>query len=909
METAGLKTPRGYRDLLIFYFLQEGTNQFLLMVITTLFLKRFGAEGLPWYYIGNNIIFITSQMLMMRWDGWKGHGFLKRFSKVLVVMCVVLAFASPLGTVPLFLTALFFGVYYLHSYQNGAEMIGQILSLQESKFFLARVFAAGTAGCILGGLALKFLVDTCGFTVIFLVAAMNFLINDFLLGRLKGNLAAEAPVNGEAPSAADAGAGSGSQVETGFSWARSPNIRSFAVLLWVIAFLAYFSRVLVDYLYSTNLSQFIPSETDLAGFFGMFGATLDMVVFLSQTFLVGKIFQAVSLGALFAARAGLVAVVGLLAFLAPSVTSISASQFIVLGMTWTFINPASLMLLEVIPELPRSSLRRWIAMGEAAANILVGLFLLHPIVTGATSNSWLYIVVVGISGVLFLLTTRVGSACVATVEESLRLSNSSQSGDLASLRFLPPDEACRRLSRILAETPPEQRLPIIVEAGEIPSGKSVLLEFLPTETSSKNLVATLRILSSGGDGAMVDGIGERMKTLTDAKRLAAFIDGLGLAEIEAAAEWAAPFLNHPDLTVRQSAMVCIVRAGYDPLLLRRACESVKALCVGSSRQERSTAARVMGALGLPLFVPQLGILADDPDLEVAGPAFHGLAAIPSLAALKEIGRRRESAGPCGELAQAAWNEAGQGRRKVLQVLGGLAGAERDRAVFHLQSLGGNRDFALVSRILRLPQARIREGFLRFLGDAGAERIGTVAQCLKTATDGTDMVSGEALLARLRQAPWNALLPDARLLTVVGGIEDPAIASFLTDLLRRAWKTAILPLHPAHAESGAGAKDPGQSPAFFPVPGDLRQVLAFATDDPEGCLDTFGKMVSSDRYLQAVSQEYLEMKLGKPVVRLLSPFFSDVPSFPESVPPECHDLLREAGLPIPGSAQERTVAHS
>ncbi|MFZ2956702.1 MAG: MFS transporter [Candidatus Ozemobacteraceae bacterium] len=936
METPFLNQPRGYRELLMFYFLQEGTNQFLLMVITTLFLKKFGADGLPWYYIGNNILFITSQMLIMRWPGWRGHGFLTRFSKIVVALCVVLAFASPLGTVPLFLVALFFGVFYLHSFQAGAELIGQILSLQEAKIFLARVFAAGTAGCIIGGLSLKFLVDTCGFRVIFLLAATNFLINDVLLGRLKQYL----PSNAETPSHSE-GAGAKVGTPTPFAWSRSPNIRSFAVLLWLIAFFAYFSRVLVDFLYATNLSLFIPSESDLAGFFGIFGATLDVVVFLAQTFFVGKIFQIVSLGSLYAARALLVTMVALLAFMAPSVFSISATQFIFLGMTWTFINPASLMLLEIIPDSPRLVLRRFIAMGESAANILVGLFLLLPIVGSGQSNSWLFLVIVGTSILLLFLTSRLNSACSATVGESLRLTDTGSGPDLTSLQFIPPEEACLKLSRVLAEADTERRYQLILQAGSIPGGEAALLAHLPEERASRNLTAIFRVLipprrvctptkapgcggkcqegtrfsgESDRDPPLAGKIHECLQNMGDAEHLSVFIEALGIAEVEAAAAWITGYLEHPRLAVRQSAISCILRAGFEPSHLRAALGSLKKLMTSASSDERAAGARVMGILGLPMFIPHLGHLADDVDMGVTELAMRGLAGIPSLAALREIGRRRDAPGERGELAQVSWIDAGQGRRKVFQVLGGLTAAERDNAIHRMQSLCGNLDFALLSRVLQLPQPRIREGLLKFLGECGPEGLEIVSGSLRQTADGGQVVSGNLLLSRLQNRSWKTLLPEAELLGLVGGLEDPGIADFLKHLLLDAWKEHLLPLHPACIAPGSGPlaspeESSKEKQKGKPIGAVLRRILAFSTNDPAGCLDALEKAASTDRYTQTVAQEFLEGKLGKSFLRLLSPFLNDELRFPTTIPPECHDLFKEAGLPIQNHVSERTNVHA
>ncbi len=897
VETAGLTPPRGYRALLAFYFLQEGTCQFLLMAITTLFLKRFGADGLPWYYIGNNIIFISTQMLMMGRREWKGHAFLARFDRLLVLLCLGLACASTLGTVPLFLVALSFGVFYLHSYQAGGELTGEVLSLQQAKVFLPRVFAAGTAGCILGGLALKFLVDTFGFRGVFLVAATAFLINDVLLARLKPCLITSSPID-EAEAAPEGGTAPAT-----FVWSRFPAIRTFAVVLWLVAFMASFSRFLIDFLYSTNLSLFFPSEADLAGFFGVFGAALDVTVFLLQTFVVGKLFQAIPLAGVFAARALVVGVIALVSFVAPSVASVAAAQFLFLGMTWTFTNPASLMFLEIVPETPRQTLRRSVAMGESAANVLVGLFLLLPAVAAGKAASWLFLVVAGLSLFHFVLALSLGPIGSGAVSESLGWTEAGGERDLSFLDILPPKEATERLVSLLSASEAEHRFRLLAQTGTTGVGAAALLRWLPSETEPRHLVAALRAIASRNDPGLVSGIHDCLQGLREPARLATFLDALGTARLEAGAAWASPFLGHADCCVRQSATVCLLQLGYDEADLGRALDSLRSLMTGTMSAERAAGAGVMGAIGLPLFVPGLAHLADDPDPVVAGTALQGLAGIPTLPAVREIARRRSAPGEHGRLARLAWSAAGKGRRKAFSLLGALTDAERESLLPLLRQVSDQLDEGVLAGVFRQPRAGVREALLVYLGERGPTGGALVSRCLaKDGAPDAPALSASALLAELEGRALGALFPEAGLLGLAGGVGSPEITGFLHRTLRKAWQVHLLPRHPAW--KGAPPPADGDNPSPH-----LRRLLAFATDDPQRCRDALSKLVSGDRYAQSLAQEYLERHLGKPLLGMIAPFLGPELRFPAVVPPECRRLLEEANLPLPSATVERTTFHA
>ncbi|MBF0407724.1 MAG: hypothetical protein HQM10_10245 [Candidatus Riflebacteria bacterium] len=181
MEQAELKRPGGFFELSVIFFLLKGTNNLLLVLLASVFLKSYGAEELPLFYVVFNAVYIISQMLILKNPQWKGHAFLAKLAYPLILLCFASSLTATGSKYFMLFMFLFISVYDLHSTQAFAEMAGEILPIREMKRLITRIHAAGTAGSILSGLFLKYLLEMTGISLTFFLLCFFFILSKKLL--------------------------------------------------------------------------------------------------------------------------------------------------------------------------------------------------------------------------------------------------------------------------------------------------------------------------------------------------------------------------------------------------------------------------------------------------------------------------------------------------------------------------------------------------------------------------------------------------------------------------------------------------------------------------------------------------------------------------------------------------------
>ncbi|MFZ2960645.1 MAG: hypothetical protein WA705_27510 [Candidatus Ozemobacteraceae bacterium] len=781
METTVLRRPRGFGLLAGYFFLLKGIDNLLLVLLTSLFLKGYGPAGLPWFYVGANILFISSQLVLLRIPTWKGHRFLFGLSRPLILFSAGLAFLGANGagwpqTIALFAMA----VYDLHATQAFSDMSGQILPLREAKLHLPAVYAAGTAGSILSGLGLKFLLDGLGIPATFLAIALLLFCADRLLAKLSPFMGGESseqknessapPISSVTKDKTDGGtppSGSpktpeksaipekiavsslSSKIPTAKAEASDspfsgpPATRAFARMLVPMSCLAIFGRILTEFLYTGSLSTFFPSTRDLAAFLGIFGAAIDLSVLGMQTLIGGRVFARYRLGSILGLRGAAMVIACGAGFVYPNIWTIAGSWFVLMALTKAFINPAFVILIEPLPKGRRFLMRRFLSLGDSAANLLAGLTLLGLKSLGVGADPVLFIGVGLVYGVIWLLTFFIDRFYTGVVGETLATAEGQGDLDIIrSVRFIPRGDRIARLSALLGNSDPDVRYRAILEAAELEphDAAELLLVSMVVEENTRNLSAMTRVILRRLGTEGVEVIEDLLRDDSNVRLQADMIEALSQVGGGRTPEILTEFLGHENHRVRGNAVLGILRQSGERSLIKQSLDILKEMLESKEMLERATAAVVMGNSGLPVFVPALAYLADDPREEVFRQAFQALAGIRTPAALRAISERRMVPGKTGELAETAWKTASAGTdNRLARLLAGLSITARGKIGFWLRSIKGDCDFELLTRILRLPKEETREALISALGNGDVRTRKLIDACLvvRARTEETD----------------------------------------------------------------------------------------------------------------------------------------------------------------------------
>ncbi|HNV72939.1 MAG TPA: hypothetical protein PKO06_24735, partial [Candidatus Ozemobacteraceae bacterium] len=344
---------------------------------------------------------------------------------------------------------------------------------------------------ILSGLATRFVVDALGFAWTFLGVGVLLVAADLLLRRLGAFIQThELPTPTVTPT--------GSAV-AGDSWSRLPMAtRHFSLLLIGFSFLAIFGRMLMDFLYNSQMAAAFPSASELAGFLGLFWAAIDVISLLLQTLAGSWVFANLRLGTVMSVRAGAMTLIALIGAWYPGPATAAAGWLALMTLTKAFVNPGFVIMLEPIPKHSRVMIRRYISIADASANMAAGALLLFLKAGGGRgSEAFLFLLVAVLFGIPLLAARLLDRWYAQTVEETLQQIDAE--GDIEiihALRFVAPVERQSRMARLLQHQDPEVRFQTILETAELPPEPmaDLLLTALVNEKEPRNIAAMVRTI-------------------------------------------------------------------------------------------------------------------------------------------------------------------------------------------------------------------------------------------------------------------------------------------------------------------------------------------------------------------------------------------------------------------------------
>jgi HEAT repeat protein len=927
------------RTLSAYYFFQKGAFAYLVVLFTSQFLQEFGAAGLPWYYVLHTLLFVATQLAMMRFTSWKGGGVLSRLLPALgcfALAMAVLGQGLPGWVILLALVGSRAGE--MHANQAFFDLSGQILPVREAKQRLPGIMAAGTVGSVLAGLSLRFLMGEGTLPWFLAGAALAFLLAAQILPEAETAAISSSAKGVQPVGPSNQPQGQPSEKATpGSDQAAPPGImavppasRSYVVIILVLSAAGSLTCGLIDFLFNGRLAVELPDSHQIATFLGLFQAMVDLTVLVIQGACGGWFFRRLPLAILLSIRPVALCSLCLLAWWFPVFLPVVVCQFAMRTTTSIFMSPAWVLLLEPLPAGPRLQARRLLNILDALTTLGIGLGLMAWTRSGGGADPGLYAVDAVLLAGTMALTGALVRLYPRMIQDTLESAPAAErSGAMAGVRFLPRRERMSHLQSLLGSPDPEVRGEAIRECARDLDDETldVLLTAVAHEEHGPNVTLIVRAVMAQCGEQAGPVLAELLHGDQDPRLLADLLEAIGRSDHPELEQVSARFIEHPHRRVRGAAALNLLRHGRSRERLARTIDRLADDVASPDPATRATAAVVLGRTHLTVFLPVLMHLADDPDDMPARKALGALADFRQPSVLEFLLARTSSPGTRGDMARQAWNDAANVERSsLLQLLHGLPEEERRRIGFWWQSLGAGLEPSLVQKLLRLEDSRQREVLMQALG-AGLDSAGgaaVVSACL-TEKNGRTVIRSEPLMQALAQDPWDTLPLAATLIPPVCGPQHEGLSELLfARVLTLATHAALLgrtrlaPAGPPGVEAtnsqlermAMGADRTGRQPAGRPASARwasrfevFLRLLELWGGDPGAWHDAVEKARTGDKFLNSVAQEFLEARLGNRFARILLPLLD-----PHSDTTILLEALQSAGVADLATLSEHEAAH-
>ncbi len=726
-----------------FFFCLRGFNTFLILAFSSLFLESFGSGGWPWYYVGFSILFVTTQGYLLARPHLHGEPFLHRALPPMFLLTLLLAvlFPHPTGWIT-FPALILYRSWDLHATQSFYDLVGKTWALQESRLHLPTLLAAGTLGSILAGVSLRLLLPTTGFFPLLVLVPLVGFASWLILSRYRP----EQPTSSSASST----------IPSLTSWATiSPVHRRYSSMVFVISVMGSLVVNLVDFQFNAGLPDLYAGIADrparIAALLGTLNAVIEVTTLMLQAFAGRWFFTHLSLGSILALRPVLLGIFGVITWLLPSFWNITGFQYLSRTLTFVFMSPVWVLLLEPLPLQIRSYVRRLLNLIDCVTLTSLGLAL----AAWNSYNSGAQPVVFLVISIIALLTLRFNRSLLNLYPEMIRetLTDGSDvpTTSLDGFKLLPPTARRQMLQRLFQDSDRDVQLKALLRLGplNLPELHELIRERLPQVNDATLVAGMTRFMLRSAD--QVQPLSAYLGSCTNPRRIADVLDAADQT-MHPDFEWMfSSFFDHPHHRVRGSAVLSYLRHGVGRRLIPQALEALAGLREGHSARDRSTAAVVMGRLGFPVFADALFRLVDDPSEDVARCAYHALASVGTQPVLEFVSKRLSQTGVRGTFARTCWNElSGQLQTSLQRALAGMSLEERHRTGIWLRALRSRLSPSLLQRLLRLQPADRLPGILESLSESSPTLNTILDSCLIEQADGSLVLNDTPLLEQVRR---------------------------------------------------------------------------------------------------------------------------------------------------------------
>ncbi len=846
------------RILASFFFFQKAAFAFLTVIFTSMFLKEFGAAGLPWFYVAHTIFFITSQLAIMHLTRLNGRAILGRLLPLLGIVTFVLAFsARSMSAGIIFAMLVLVKSSETHANQSFFDVSGQMLPVRESKKRLPGIMASGMIGSVVAGLSLRFLLGEGSMGVFIALAALTFFAAFWLL---------PAPLKSVSISVKENAAARKSKIDGLHGVASST--RRYVWMVVAMSAAGTFTCSLIDFLFNGRVSLEWADSHQIATFLGLFQAMVDLTVLTIQGTLGGWFFRKLPLSVILSIRPASLCVLSLAVWWHPLFLLVAASQFLMRTSTNIFMSPAWVLLLEPLPTDTKIYARRLLNIFDAVITLIIGLSLLAYTRTGGGVDQGLYLMDAVLYAATLLLTGILIKLYPLMIQDTLESAPADDCFEaVAGVRFLPRRERIRHLQGLLNAENLSVRQSAIKECCTAIDDDmlDILLTTLAREEHGPNVTLIVRAIMSQRGAQAGPALVELLHPKQDSRLLADLLEAVGTSDFQELEDVSARFLDFSERRVRGAAIINLLRHGHQPELMKKALETLYQQIKSSDPVDRAATAMVIGRIGLPAFLPALMELADDSHETAALKALKSLSGFRQPEVIEFLAHRSSLPGKRGVVAKESLSRQADVDRESMQVLlRSLPDDERRRVGFWWQMIGSGYDSGLVQQLLRIEKSEIREALMQKLAEGDKWVAVILKECLVD-NDGRILINGDPVWQSISSHNWKTLPQAAALISALGLTGDKKGEEILFD------KTAEF----ARLTCLAGLAFPGQSrgsviPDWESRLEVLLQTLAMWAGEPGAWHDAMAKARAADAFLNSVAQEFLEARLGKKFARILLP---------------------------------------
>ncbi len=840
-----------------FNLLFRGSSNILWLATMTLLLKSAGAQALPWLYTISNILLVAMFYFMKGALRERiGHPLLSTVTFLMIVISLLGSFLMEVNN------SLFFLIMLILLVQTDetaglsfAKAVSEHLTLKETKRWQPTIFAAGSVGLCISGLMLKLLLDIVSLKELLWANAVVLFVASFILSRLKrqGGL--------EGPSPEVETTDETSEEKPVFSPFSHPLVR---LLIFSMAFKVC-TKFPVDFLYADQISRYFASTRDLASFLGMFTASIDLLVIIIQTLVVGWVFSKFPIGRVLLLLPALMSVLCLVSVFHTSFILTVGLQFSFLFLARALNNPANYILLGAMPEKLRADCFRSIFIGKTASTLIAGSIL---IVTKNLLAPVYFFMALAVINVLFLVVTfGIDGAYFKTLKMTIR--GTRKTGDLSmveSLKFVAVKDRIPEMKALLDHEDPAVRLRTIEEVSLLDSEQvqELLLPVLNHEEDPRCLTAMVNTLVDRTGHAFLDQI-EEILTRDESPRLVAnILESLGkIGWHERVEQMLSGFLSHLHHRIRGSAIISLLRIGRSKDTLMTALTQLAGMARSEAAIMRGTAAAVMGELALPMFVPALDEISLDGEEMASRNAMVALSKIRTPKAIAILEQHcQDPSGDRAELANRLYRQvSGENVKRISSLLSNLTAKERKYLLRTLKKTKAEGPLKLLGKILSIENedARVRLTIIMQHSDPADQD--ELDRCLVKQPDGTTEPTILPIIQRYKTAgPTTVSKLWGKMVRAVAFMDRSKITSECKEALEHLWLEAIA------LEQGVA----GSEKSLKFRRGLCNYLLAYSMPDPRGVMRALERGQSPDQFVRSIAHEYLESTFDRDILSLLIP---------------------------------------
>lgn len=455
--------------------------------VHSMLVKRMGVEYLPYTYIGISLLGVFgSSVYLLFADAVRRDRLLMVFAGatgLALVLARTLVTARPEGekgfTLPLLL--FFLAVFFAQGVGNSTlgtqvwTIINDLFRPSQGRRLYPILGTAGTIGGIAGGASIHYLAGTLGTANLVLVwAASIWLLIPLTLwlrkrfgGELRGRHAGTASAKPR-----------GSHLLEGWKFFASSKMAAIlgfvAVMFWVVGSVA-------DFQYTRIMNATFPTESKLAGYYGVYGMVINTSGLLVQIFFSGYLIR----------RIGIARGLCALPLTALAGFALIAARFtfwpgLALRYAWDMVGMtvqgnSYQLAMNAVPAALRARIRGVIdgvinPLGGVLGGILI--LCLHHFFDATGDRGWLDPVTIAgfvLTAAWFLIVSRSGKVYLETVAENLRSAEARTAMDAIDCLEEPGNPRAEALLDEVAEMPdPEKRAAAARVRGAVRSRSSLL---------------------------------------------------------------------------------------------------------------------------------------------------------------------------------------------------------------------------------------------------------------------------------------------------------------------------------------------------------------------------------------------------------------------------------------------------